>query len=165
MGRWWLLFNLPRKFISSQIIIIMCTINGFVPRPKFSNIVFRETFEYDIHDIVIIINTYDMRIIFVISIFLTIILCWTKNQAVKDQIQYLNQNFWQLWYLNPSWRIQKFRLYSIGLVGQTISFLSVENHLGKENGEIEINHHTLRSVIHSRVIFRFHFCSVFQNLL
>ena len=66
----------------SQIIIIMCTINSFVPRPKFSNIVFRETFEYDIHDIVIIIDTYDMRIIFVSPIFLTKILSWTENQAV-----------------------------------------------------------------------------------
>ena len=74
----------------------------------------------------------------------------------------LSTTFLQLWFRSPSWRIQKFRLYSILLVGQLIYFWSSRNHLGIKNDEIEINHHTLRSLFHLQVIFRIRFWSILK---
>ena len=59
----------------------MCTIDSFVPRPKFLNNAFRKTFENDIQYFIIFINTD--YIIFGISIFFTIVLKWAKKQAVR----------------------------------------------------------------------------------
>ena len=58
----------------------MCTIDSFVPRPKFSNNVFRKTFENDIQYFIIFMNTD--YIIFDFSIFFTIVLRWAENKVV-----------------------------------------------------------------------------------
>ena len=58
----------------------MCTIDSFVPRPKYSNNGFGKTFENDIHYFIIFINTD--YIIFDISIFFTIVLGRAENKVV-----------------------------------------------------------------------------------
>jgi len=68
------------------------------------------------------------------------------------------------WFLNPSWRIQKFRLYSIASMEQTIYFWSNQNHLDIKNDGIEsqIYHHTPHFQIHLRVIFQIHLWSIYE---
>ena len=64
----YLLFNqasdhLPRKFVNSEIVIIMCSVDSFVSSPKPSYFVSRKAFMYNVSDLIIIFDTPNIRII------------------------------------------------------------------------------------------------------
>ena len=49
--------HLPRKFVNSKIVIIMCTVDSFVSSPKPPYFVLRKTFMYNVSDLIIIFDT------------------------------------------------------------------------------------------------------------